>query len=119
MNNLFTRLASVVFVVAFSGGVYANCADDAVDTCNKKHPNPNSSSSAYDRYELCIKAQLGQKCPSGDASSKAITNQLSKNKKGMKPMCPKGYVLKVNWAGKRDRCITKNVVPKRATLKTR
>lgn len=64
-----STLSAAVLAVAlgFSGLAMANCADDAVDTCNTKHPNPNKSDHAYELYELCLKAQLGQKCP-GNAS---------------------------------------------------
>ncbi|GGK65360.1 hypothetical protein [Amphritea balenae] len=115
MKNIFVSLASIVFLVALSGSAFANCADDAVNTCNKKHPTPNSSSNAYDKYELCIKAQLGQKCPN-NSSSKALKSQVAKNKKGLRPGCPKGYTLKINWSGKQDKCVTNNTRPKRATL---
>lgn len=112
------HLSTLIFLAAFSGAVFANCADDAIDTCNAKHPDPNKSSSAYDKYELCIKAQLGQKCPSSSAESNALKAQVAKSKKGVTPSCPRGHTLKVDWSGKRDRCVAGKLTPKRAPAAT-
>ena len=48
--------------ISIGEGGLLNCADDAIDICNKKHPEANAA------YELCIKAQLGHKCPKGTAT---------------------------------------------------
>ncbi len=66
-----TSTIAIILLTAtmgFSGQAMANCADDAVNTCNNKHPDPNKSNQAYELYELCIKAQLGQKCPSNSGA---------------------------------------------------
>lgn len=117
MRNILVVFAVSAVAFALSGNVFANCADDAIDTCNKKHPNPNGSSGAYDKYELCIKAQLGQKCPKSNASTKALLTKVAKDKKGLKPNCPRGYNLKINWSGKEDRCIAKKAKLKRVSIK--
>ncbi len=83
----------------------ANCADDAIDTCNGKHPDPDKSDHAYELYELCIKAQLGQQCPNSSSSNQAVLGQVKTARKGVAPSCPAGHTLKVNWKGKKDRCI--------------
>lgn len=64
--------AILVAAIGFTGPVMANCADDAIDACNAKHPDPDKN---YGAYELCIKAQLGQKCPK-DSGSGSVSNQL-------------------------------------------
>lgn len=64
--------------LGFSGIAVANCADDAVNTCNNKHPNPNKSDHAYELYELCLKAQLSQKCPSNASVDPFIKGQVVK-----------------------------------------
>ena len=87
----------------------ANCADDAVDTCNAKHPDPDKSDHAYELYELCIKAQLGQQCPNSSSSNQAVLGQVQAARKGVAPKCPAGHTLKVDWKGKEDRCIQNEI----------
>jgi hypothetical protein len=84
----------------------ANCADDAVDTCNQKHPDPNKSKGAYQKYELCIKAQLGQKCPPNAPAGLGLLANLEEGRDGIAPACPHGYDLRVNWSGREDRCVS-------------
>ncbi|WP_139349830.1 hypothetical protein [Thioalkalivibrio denitrificans] len=64
--------AILVAAMGFTGPAMANCADDAIDVCNAKHPDPDKN---YGAYELCIKAQLGQKCPKSTGPG-AASNQL-------------------------------------------
>lgn len=67
--------------MGFSGLTMAHCADDAVDICNSKHPNPDSSQQARDRYELCINTQLSQKCPDSGSSRVSGIDNLTTDKK--------------------------------------
>ncbi len=100
-------LALIILCLALFGAstALANCADDAIDTCNEKHPDPNKSDGAYGAYELCIKAQLGQKCPNSQSGNQGILTQVQRARKGVAPKCPAGFALRVDWNGKADRCI--------------
>ncbi len=75
-----TRFASIVLAatLGYSGLVSANCADNAIDVCNAKHPNPNKSDHAYELYELCINAQLSQQCHNAaDTGTSAVADFTS------------------------------------------
>jgi hypothetical protein len=90
-----TTFVLLVLIMTFGvpGTASANCADDAIDTCNAKHPDPNKSDSAYDLYELCIKAQLGQKCPNNAAENNKILAGVKNDGKGHAPKCNRGFSL--------------------------
>ncbi|SDT89217.1 hypothetical protein [Halopseudomonas salegens] len=64
--------AIMIAAMGFTGLAMANCADDAIDKCNEKHPDPDKN---YGAYELCLKAQLSQKCPE-NVGSTAASGQL-------------------------------------------
>lgn len=66
---------ALCFALALSLGTYSvahaeeNCADKAVATCNDRHPDPGTAGSAKNKqYNNCIKAQLGQQCPSSSSN---------------------------------------------------
>lgn len=86
------RTVIIVFVtLLLSFGVVAtvsaNCADDAINTCNEKHPDSDKSDQAYDLYELCIKAKIGQNCPNSSAGNAAIKG-VENSRKGIQKSTP-------------------------------
>ena len=70
MKNAKLLPALFAAVMGFSGLAMANCADDAIAVCNEKHPNPDAN---YGAYNLCIQAQLGQKCPHSAVGNSVAT----------------------------------------------
>ena len=104
MKNYFVLLG-LLFFTCFASGAMANCADNAINTCNKKHPDPDKSDHAYGLYELCIKAQIGKHCPKNSAAGKMVLRDIEKSRKGITPRCPAGYDLRVDWKGRVDWCM--------------
>ncbi|WP_409526187.1 hypothetical protein [Nitrincola sp. MINF-07-Sa-05] len=79
-----SKLIPILFAatLGFSGLAMANCADDAINTCNAKHPDPDKN---YGAYELCIKAQLGQKCPSSASAHPTASDVFATHTKPTVP----------------------------------
>ena len=80
MKIVITAIVALLLSFGIVSTVSANCADDAINTCNAKHPDSDKSDQAYDLYELCIKAQIGQNCPNSAAGNAAIGNLQSGRK---------------------------------------
>ena len=105
MKSIVFAVAILCLTLGSASTALANCADDAIDTCNANHPDPGKSDDSYDLYELCIKAQLGQNCPNSAADNNAIIAEVQAARKGVAPKCPASHTLKVDWKGKEDWCI--------------
>ena len=88
MKTVITGAVALFLAFGVASTVSANCADDAVNTCNKKHPDPNKSDHAYELYDLCIKAQLGQKCPSNSSAGNAAIRDAQTTKRRMQQPSP-------------------------------
>lgn len=79
MKTSKLTLLACALTFGFSAMASANCADNAVDSCNSKHPNPSKSDHAYELYELCIKAQLGQQCPNSAIKPTNLSKIINKS----------------------------------------
>ena len=104
MRTLITAILTLILAFGITPSASANCADDAIDTCNAKHPDPDKSDHAYELYELCIKAQIGQNCPNS-AIGTATIRDVERTRAGQAPRCAAGYTLKPDWKGNEDWCI--------------
>lgn len=89
MKTLITAVVTLLLAVGVVSTVSANCADDAVNVCNKKHPDPNKSDHAYELYDLCIKAQIGKKCPGSSSAGNATITDTQTTKRRMQQSSPK------------------------------
>ena len=115
MKSFVFAVTILCLALGSTSTLLANCADDAIDTCNAKHPDPDKSDQAGQLYELCIKAQLGQKCPNSAAQNKDIVAKVQKARKGVAPKCPAGHTLRVDYKGKADWCVKSTVMKVKST----
>jgi len=94
----------LLFITGFTSGVMANCADNAIHTCNREYPDPDKSDHTYGLYERCISVQINEQCPASSAG-RMVVRDIGKSRAGMTPRCPAGYDLRVDWKGQADWCI--------------